>query len=186
MKKKIFSFENIVISFLIIFGVSVRVLSYYRILPLWPNFAPIAALALFSGVYLKRRAAIVVPLVAMMASDFLIGLHSLILFTWGCFVLVGVIGWWVRKNKNIMTVIGGSLAGSVLFYLVTNFAVWAFTPLYERNLSGLVQCYMMAIPFFRNTVLGDLFFVGVFFGVYELVLALYRQRELAFKRVKNN
>lgn len=186
MTKKIFSFENIVISFLIICGVLIRVLSHYKILPLWPNFAPIAALALFSGVYLKRQAAIVVPLAAMIASDLLIGLHSLILFTWGCFVLVGIIGWWVRKNKNMMTVIGGSLAGSVLFYLVTNFAVWLFTPLYAKDLGGLMQSYIMAIPFFRNTLLGDLFFVGVFFGVYELAMALYKHRELAFKRMKNN
>ena len=103
--------------------------------------------------------------------------HNLIFFTWGSFVLIGIIGWIVKKRKNLLTVISGTLAGSVLFYLVTNFAVWAFTPLYDKTGSGLIQCYTMAIPFFRNTVLGDLFYVGVFFGVFELVKYLIKRRE---------
>ena len=186
MTKKILNFENAVICFLVLLGIIIRVLAHYKILPLWPNFAPIGALALFSGVYLRKKYALVVPLAAMAVSDFIIGWHNLVLFTWGCFALIGVIGWLVRKRKNIMTVIGGSLVGSVLFYIVTNFAVWLFTPLYTRDISGLIQSYVMAIPFFRNTLLGDLFFVGIFFGVYELIMALYRQRELAVKRAGNN
>lgn len=177
MNKKIFSAENFIIGLLILSGVLIRVLSYHHYLPYIPNFAPIGALALFGGVYLKKKYALILPLSAMIISDLFIGFHNLIFFTWGSFVLIGIIGWIVKKRKNLLTVISGSLAGSILFYLVTNFAVWAFTPLYEKTGSGLIQCYIMAIPFFRNTVLGDLFYIGVFFGIFELVLYLMKKRE---------
>jgi len=178
MNKKIFSYENLTAGFLILTGITIRILSYKEILPFPPNFAPIGALALFSGVYLKKKYALIIPLAAMVVSDLFIGWHNLVLFTWGSFALIGVIGWMVRKKKNIITVIGGSLAGSILFFLVTNFAVWAFTPLYTKAASGLVQCFILAIPFFRNTVLGDLFYVGVLFGIYECVAFLIKNRRV--------
>lgn len=180
MNKKIFNSSNLMIGFLILAGFLIRILSHERILPYLPNFAPIGALALFSGVYLSKKYALVIPLAAMVISDFFIGWHSLVLFTWGSFALIGVIGWSVRKRKNVFTILGGSLAGSILFFLITNFAVWAFTPLYTRTISGFIQCYIMAIPFFRNTVLGDLFYVGVFFGLYEFVTFLVKRRKKIF------
>lgn len=177
MVKKLFNAENFIIGLLILSGVLVRVLSFYHYLPYIPNFAPIGALALFSGVYLKKKYALVIPLTAMIVSDLFIGFHNLIFFTWGSFALIGIIGWIVRKKKNLLTIVSGSLAGSVLFYLITNFAVWAFTPLYEKTSAGLVQCFIMAIPFFRGTILGDLFYVSVFFGIFELVMYLIKKRE---------
>lgn len=146
----------------------------FRFLPHPANVAPIAAVALFSGVVLRSRIAWIVPLAAMAASDAVIGFHTLIPFTWGCFVLTIFIGRWVCRSTNILTVIGGSLAGSVLFYIVTNAAVWAFTPLYEKTLSGLMLSYTMALPFFRNTILGDLFFTGVLFGLYAFAILAVR------------
>lgn len=146
----------------------------FRFLPHPANFAPIAAVALFSGVMLRTRIAWMVPLAAMIASDAVIGFHTLIPFTWGCFVLTIFIGRYVRRKTNVLTVIGGSLAGSALFYSVTNAAVWAFTPLYEKTLSGLFQSYVMALPFFRNTVLGDLFYTGALFGLYAFATMMVR------------
>lgn len=139
-----------------------------RLLPHPANVAPVAGLALFSGAYLERRFAILVPLAAMMVSDAFIGFHELIPFTWGSFLLVGVIGWWVRRRIGFRRIVLGSLFGSVLFYVITNWAVWAFTPLYVKNLSGLAQSYILALPFFRNTMLGDLFYSGAFFGLAAL------------------
>lgn len=139
-----------------------------RVIPHPANVAPVAALALFAGAYLERRWTIVMPLSIMVVSDAIIGFHGLIAFTWGCFLLTGVLGWWVRKKFGVMRIIFGSLIGSVLFYVVTNWAVWAFTPLYTKNLSGLAQSYILALPFFRNTILGDLLFTGVFFGLAAL------------------
>ena len=148
-----------------------------RLVPHPANFVPIAALALLAGTYLRRRWAVLLPVAVMAISDLFIGLHSVILFTWGSFLLVGMLGWWIRREKNIWRVTGGTLAGSVIFYLVTNFAVWAFTPLYAKTFAGLVQSYYMAIPFFRNTVLGDVFYAAVFFGTYEIAAYLVRQRQ---------
>jgi hypothetical protein len=107
----------------------------------------------------------------MLISDIFIGFYEplLMISVYGSFVLCGLIGLWLKKRKKWYTVTGGSVLGSVLFFIITNFAVWAFTPWYEKTLAGLIQCYTMALPFFRNTLLGDLFYVGVFFGVYELV-----------------
>ncbi|MFA6098141.1 MAG: DUF6580 family putative transport protein [Patescibacteria group bacterium] len=157
-----------------------------RLVPHPVNFIPIGALALFSGSYIKSKWGVILPVAVMVASDLIIGVHSLVLFTWGSFLLIGMIGWWIRKNRNIWRVAGGTLAGSVLFFLVTNFAVWGFTPLYQKSVAGLVNCFYMALPFFRNTALGDLFYVGVFFGLYEAVMhfAVKRQpdRQKAFSK----
>jgi hypothetical protein len=90
-------------------------------------------------------------------------------YVWLSFVLVGLIGLVVRKRKNPATVILGSLAGSIVFYLVTNWAVWAFGTMYAPNFGGLLESYVRAIPFFRNTLLGDLVFTGLLFGAYEAI-----------------
>ncbi|HDZ86694.1 hypothetical protein LCGC14_0847940 [marine sediment metagenome] len=154
-----------------------------RLVPHAPNFAPIAALALFGAVYLNKKYSIILPVAALIISDFFIGFYSwkILASVYISFGLVGLIGLWVRKNKKVATVIGGTLAGSVLFYIVTNFAVWAFTAMYPHTLQGLITCYAVAIPFFRNTLMGDLFYVGLFFGSYELAMALSARKAQAQK-----
>lgn len=143
-----------------------------RLIPHAPNFAPIAALALFGGVYLDRKYALLIPLLGMFFSDLYIGFAPLwVTFSvYGSFLFIGLIGLWIRKHKNTGNIIGATLFGSIIFYLVTNFAVWVATPWYSKDISGLISCYYLALPFFRNTLLGDLFYVGVMFGLYELVL----------------
>ncbi|MFH1366397.1 MAG: DUF6580 family putative transport protein [Patescibacteria group bacterium] len=162
---------------LVVLAVLIRILSHERILPLPANFAPVAALALFGGLYLGKKYAIIIPLAAEVMADFFIGFYQLpvMLAVWGSFILVGLIGLFIRKKKSITTIISGTLASSLLFFLTTNFAVWAAGSWYPKTLAGLVQCFTLAIPFFRNTILGDLFFVSVFFGIYELVVYLNKQ-----------
>lgn len=140
-----------------------------RLLPHPANFAPIGAVALFGGIYLTRRYAIIMPLIAMLISDIFIGFYTwqIMASVYLSFVLTGLIGLWVRKNKKLSTVIGGTVLGSILFFLITNFAVWAFGAMYAHNFAGLMQSYIMAIPFFRNSLLGDLFYVGLLVGAYE-------------------
>lgn len=163
--------ENQIVIALIVLAVILR------LLPHPANFAPIGAIALFGGVYLKRNQALWLPLAAMIISDFFIGFHSVIFFTWGSFLLMALLGMWLRKRKNVGNVVATTIIGSLLFYVVTNFGVWAATPLYEKTFQGLVQCYLMAIPFFRNTVASDIFYVTMFFGAYELV-KIYRNNTL--------
>lgn len=142
-----------------------------RLLPHPANFAPIGAVALFGGMYLTRRYAIILPLVAMLISDIFIGFYTWQIMTsvYISFALTGLIGLCVRKNKKLSTIIGGTVLGSILFFLITNFAVWAFGTMYAHNLAGLTQSYIMAIPFFRNSLLGDLFYVGLLVGSYEAI-----------------
>jgi len=142
-----------------------------RLLPHMPNFTPIAAMALFGGVYLNKKFAFVIPLAAMFVSDIFLGFHQAMPYVYGSFILAVVIGLWLKNNKSAKNIFCASLISSILFFLITNFGVWA-GGWYPRTLSGLMQSYIMGIPFFRNTVLGDLLYTGVFFGAYELVQLL--------------
>jgi hypothetical protein len=151
-----------------------------RFLPHPANFAPIGAIAIFSGIYLPKRWAIVLPLAAMIFSDLFIGFYSwpIMLSVYAGFIIMGLIGLAVRRNKKLSTVLGGTVLGSVMFYLITNAAVWAFGSLYPHTAAGLLQSYYMAIPFFRNSLLGDLFYTGALVGAYEASLAfLYREKK---------
>jgi hypothetical protein len=142
-----------------------------RVIPHPANFAPIAAIALFGGTYLNRKQALALPLLAMLLSDFFIGFDSLQtrLIVYSSFLMIGLIGLWIRKHKTIYTVLGGTLFGSILFFLLTNLPFVHPVSLYPMTLSGTMQSYVNGLPFFKNTLLGDLFYVSVFFGSYELV-----------------
>ena len=150
-----------------IFLVAIGVLM--RLAPHPSNFTPVMAIALFSGVVLTPEIALVAPLIIMIASDLLIGPHALYPWTWGSFFLVSLLGLAIRKNAKVSRIFLGTLGGSLLFYLVTNLGVFLYQDMYEKSLSGLFQCYGMALPFFRNSLLGDLFFSGLFFGVFAIV-----------------
>jgi len=153
-----------------------------RFLPHPANFAPIGAIAIFSGIYLPKKWAVVLPLAAMFFSDVFIGFYALpIMFSvYAGFIIMALIGLAIRKNKKASTILGGTILGSVIFYLVTNGAVWAFGSLYPHTTAGLINCYTMAIPFFRNSLLGDLFYTGALVGAYEASAAfIYRENKVA-------
>ena len=149
-----------------------------RLLPHPPNFAPIAAVAIFGAFYLPRRLALVLPLTALFISDVFIGFYSLPLMiaVYGSFALVGFIALMMRKEKSAGTIFGITLLGSILFFLITNAAVWAFGSMYAPGVPGLMQSYAMAVPFFRNTLLGDLFYVGAFVSIAEFAMNFDRFR----------
>ncbi len=152
-----------------------------RFLPHPPNFAAVGALAMFAGTYEKGLTKILWPLGAMLFSDAVIGFYDFrVMFSvYGSFALISLIGWWLRREASLEKLLLASIAGSTLFYLVTNFAVWAFSTLYTKSASGLLLSYILALPFFRNTLLGDLFFVAVFFGVYALARERKNQTQFA-------
>lgn len=137
-----------------------------RLLPHPPNVAPIAAMALFGGVYLNKKYALIVPLVALFLSDIFLGFYSGMLFVYGSFFLTGLIGLWLKKHTSVPTIILASIGSSLLFYLITNFGVWATGTMYPRSFGGLLESYTMGLPFLRNTFLGDLGYVTLFFCVY--------------------
>lgn len=156
-----------------------------RLLPHPPNFAPIAAIGLFSGVYFtSKKYAFVLPLIAMLISDIFLGFAGIwiTLAVYGSFAIAGLIGLWLKKNKNFTNMVGASLLASSTFFIITNFVVWAATPWYTKDVAGISQCFFLAIPFFRNTILGDLFYVGVLFGAYELVIYFIKKRSLSYQK----
>ena len=140
-----------------------------RLLPHPMNFAPISALALFGGVYLDKKHTFIVPLAAMLVSDYFLGFYPGVLWVYGSFALIGFVGLWLRNHRGVGQTAIATLLGSVVFFIVTNFGVWISEQVsYTHDLAGLIQCYAAAIPFFRNTLLGDVAYVTGLFGIYEL------------------
>lgn len=136
-----------------------------RLIPHLYNFTPISAMALFGGAYFSdRRFAFLVPISAMLLSDLLIGFHRGIPVVYGSFSLIVCIGFWLRRRRALSPIAGATLASSLLFFFLTNFAVWAFGSLYPRTLTGLLACFVAAIPFFQNTLLGDAVYSLILFG----------------------
>jgi len=141
-----------------------------RLIPHPFNFAPIGALALFGGAqFADRRAAFLVPGAAMLLSDLCIGLYRHMEWVYCSFALVVCLGLWLRPRRSPLRIAGASLCASGLFFLITNFGVWLNDALYGRSLAGLVACYVAAIPFFGNTLLGDAFYSLVLFGGFTLL-----------------
>lgn len=140
-----------------------------RLVPHAWNATPVMAIALFAGTYLPKRWGIIIPLVIVAATDFIIGWHNTVPFTWVAFALCGMLGWWIRKKPAFGRIACAALGGSVLFFLITNFGVWVMGELYPRTLEGLWSCFVAAIPFFRNTLAGDFLYTAAFFGVPQLI-----------------
>ena len=141
-----------------------------RVVPHPMNFAPIGALALFGGAYFStKRAAVAVPLLALLAGDAFIGFHRLMLYVYASFLVSVAIGFWLRQRKSASRIGAATLAGAVQFFLVTNFAVWfTSTGSYPKNAAGLAECYLAGVPFFGNTLAGDAFYVALLFGAMAL------------------
>ncbi len=154
--------------FLVILGLIVLA-ALSRFLPFPPNVAAVAAVALFGGAYFAdKRLAFIIPLAVMLLTDLIIGLHSTLLFVYAAFGLIVGIGFLLRDKISFKTVPFAAIGGSLAFFIITNFGVWLMSAYYPLTLGGLVACYTAAIPFFHYTLLGDLFFVSVLFGSFEL------------------
>jgi hypothetical protein len=140
-----------------------------RIVPHPANVAPIAAIALFSGAQFDRKwQAFSIPLAAMLLSDLVIGFYSQMWVTYLAFAAVVCIGFKLRGNPGFTKLLLGTLAGSIAFFLITNFALWSHYEMYPHTLDGIMQSYTMALPFFRNSLFGDLFYSGLLFGGFIL------------------
>jgi hypothetical protein len=157
-----------------------------------PNFAPVAAMALFAGYFFRSAGlALLVPLSVMAISDFFLGGYdwAMMALVYSMLALPVAFRGWLRRAFNLggertvaplMGLYSCGLLSSVLFFLVTNFGVWCLWPgPYDRSLAGLAHCYGAAIPFFRYTLAGDMFFAIVLFGSYALAMSLGRARSLA-------
>ncbi len=136
-----------------------------RLMPHPPNLTPMTALALFGGgTFADKRAGFLMPLAALFLSDLVLGLYSGLWIVYGSFALIVCIGFWLRTRRRVAPIAGATLAGSILFFVVTNFGVWALGSLYAKTASGLAACYVAGIPFFRNALAGDIAYAAALFG----------------------
>lgn len=146
-----------------------------RLLPHPPNATPVLAIALFGGAYFSNvRWAFGLPLLAMLASDLVLSLtqgHALLTpikaTVYLCIGGMAGLGIWALTRISVLRVVATGLAGALLFFVVTNFAVWAGGTLYPYTVSGLLECYVAALPFFRNTLLSTWGYAALFFGLFE-------------------
>ena len=135
--------QNLLIAFILI-------AVCFRLIPHPPNFTPVTSLALFSGIMFQRKwLSILVPIVAMLLSDLVLGFGMISLWVYATFMLVTISGW-VLKQMNVKSI----LVSSMIFFVVSNFGVWVLG--YPHTIEGLLMCYTLAIPFFGYSIIGDL------------------------------
>ena len=143
-----------------IFPISlILILALSRLMPHPDNFTPIIALAIMSSYFFRNvNFSYVVMLFSMLLADFFIGFYSYMLFVYISLFLIVLIFFKISKKMNYKNLFIFSFFGSVIFFLISNFGVWLVGNLYERNINGLIECYFMAIPFFKNTIISTLIF----------------------------
>ena len=176
--------------------VIIAVAAISRLLPHPDNVTPVGAIALFGGAYFSRKyLLLIVPFAALFLSDLVLNNTILRMYfpknegivffanymIWGyvAFFVTILIGVFFLKKVKFSNVILATLGSSLLFFLITNLGSFITSPLYPKSLTGLLSCYTAGIPFFRSTILGNLFYVGVMFGSYEWFKNYYRSRQLA-------
>lgn len=154
------------------------VAAFLRLVPHPPNFAPVGSVALFGGARLRGWQAYVIPVLAMLVTDPILShMAGFPAYSWAslviyfCFLVNVVLGrLFLRKSSNPGRIAGVAVAGSIQFFVITNFFVWlGDSALYAHTSAGLMACYVAALPFFARTVLGDLFYSAVLFGAYALL-----------------
>lgn len=152
-----------------------------RLLPHPPNFAPIAAIGLFAGAMLDRRAAWLVPFAALLLSDAVIGFYHPVSMFWNyaglgaCLLLGSAL---LGPARSLPRFAGATLTSAVTFFALSNFGMWA-SGYYPRTFAGLVECYVAALPFFRNTLASDVLYTAALFGGWALLRAALRRPEAA-------
>ncbi len=145
-------------------------LALFRLLPHWPNVSPVAAMALFGGAYFAdKRLAFIVPFVALFLSDLVLGLHNSMIFVYAGFALTVAIGFMLKNKITLTNTSFAVVASSVLFFILTNFGAWLTSALYAKTAEGLMQAFVAGIPFFQNSLMGNLVYAAVIFGGYQLL-----------------
>ena len=148
-----------IITFLFISGI----LALGRIIPHPPNFTPILATAIYTPYMINDKwIAVLIPLSAMFIADIIIGFHPYMLWVYGAIGLSTLISnWSMRFNKKYIQLGVMAILSSILFFIITNFAVWAIWDYYPKTIDGLIICYIKAIPFFQNTLLGTIIYTAI-------------------------
>ena len=155
--------NNLIIIGFIILGVLTR------IIPHPPNFTAIGAVALFGGAFIKdKKLSFIIPVFIMMLSDLILG-YSMVISVYISFIIMVLIGSLLQKKQNGIRIINTTLIASLIFFLITNFSVFLTSSLYPKNIIGLIECYTLAIPFFINTVMGNVIYSLIMFYSFNII-----------------
>jgi hypothetical protein len=152
----------------------IAVAAVLRIVPHPWNFAPIGAMALFSGATLRdKRLAFFFPLLTLFAGDLFIGFHKLIPIVYASTLVSAALGFLLRARHALGRIVGVTLLGAMQFFLVTNFGVWLLLNTFPKTAAGLLACYAAGAPLFWNTLAGDALYVTLLFGGFALAGRLF-------------
>ena len=154
-----YKYNNLRTNFLLFLFMFVFIL-VFRYFPHPPNFTPVLALTLYTSIYFGLRSSPFVIL-AFAFSDYFLGFHQLLIFTWGSLAIISVIGVF---GKSFLSRLALLFLSSIIFFMCSNFGVWVFSEFYTKDLEGLLQCYVLAIPFFTNTIISTFVF-GLLFEI---------------------
>ena len=153
-----------------VLGAMILAAALSRLIPHPPNLASVSAVALFGGAYLAdKRVAFLLPLAALFLSDLVLGFYRHMEIVYLSFAVIVGIGRLLQNNRSVPRVAGAALASSFVFFVMSNFGVWAFGSMYPKTFDGLTTCYVAAIPFFWNTLQGDLLYTALLFGGFSLL-----------------
>lgn len=170
-------FQTIYTIFLIVAG------ALARLIPHPPNFTPIASLALFGGRELPKKLSWFIPIATLALSDIVIGFYDwrILASVYLGFIISVFLGQKLKHTFSAKKLIYFSFLSSIIFFILTNFSVWAFSPMYEKNLPGLGMCFWYALPFFRNELTATIFYATIIFGANEFVKIILRRKCYAEK-----
>jgi hypothetical protein len=158
----------------------ILMVTFSRLLPHIVNFSPLTAISLFGVAHFQKKwQAFLLPIFSVWLSD--LALNNILYanyfegFTWfypgfywqyGSLLLIVVLGMFSLEKVNIKSIIGSVITASLIFFLISNFGVWLGSKFYPQNLTGLITCYIAGLPFLKGTILGDLFYSGLMFGLF--------------------
>ena len=179
-------------SFYFVIGL-ILIASFSRIIPHYPNFTPIISIALFGGKYFQNKnLALFLPVIILWFSDLIINnliqdYYKTFTFIYPGFywqyisiLIISFIGVFNLKKISILKLLGTSIFSSVIFFLISNFGVWQSGTLYSKSITGLIACYIAAIPFFYGTLVSSIIYTYSLFGIYKFLF----ENNLKFKAFK--
>ena len=154
-----------------IFPISlILILTLSRLIPHPYNFTPVLAVGVFSGFYFKQIfLSFFVVVFSMFISDLFLGFHSTMFFTYISLVIAVLIGFYIKRFK-FTEIILSTFASSFCFFIITNFGSWLTLSMYEKNFSGLIQSYILALPFFHNTLISTFFYLIIIKIILDIVI----------------
>ncbi|HPA25485.1 MAG TPA: hypothetical protein PLK76_01865 [bacterium] len=168
--------KNKIFIILTLLGLSVM----SRLIDHAPNFVPLAAVAMAASLCLNKKWSIILPLGALFISDLMLDFYDwkLMMVVYGSFAVIGILSWWLKKHQGWLNILATSLVGSIFFFFSTNTAVWLFSTWYPKTFSGLILSLEMGLPFFRNTLMADLFYTTILCGSIILIREIKHRKKI--------